>query len=58
MDRLREPLELARIERIRDVLRAPIDRGKSPLSGTADLLARLHRRLTEIGGNPVSPRLR
>ncbi|OIQ70012.1 hypothetical protein GALL_483810 [mine drainage metagenome] len=48
MERFKQLIELARIERVRDILLAPIDQGKPPLSVTDSFMAGLHQRLAEI----------
>jgi hypothetical protein len=58
MDRFNELMALARIERVKDILLAPADQGKSPLSVTDNFKAGLHQRLAEVEGNLGSPPLK
>ena len=57
MERFKELIALARIERVKDIL-PPADQGKPPLSVTDNFMAGLHRRLAEIEGNLGSPPLK
>jgi hypothetical protein len=52
MERFKELIELARIERVKDILLSPTDQGKPPpLSVTDNFMAGLYQRLAEIEGN-------
>jgi hypothetical protein len=48
MDRPKELIESARIERVKDVVLCPTDRRKAPLSVTENFMAMLRQRAAEI----------
>jgi hypothetical protein len=58
MERFKELIELARIERVKDILLSPADQEKPPLSVADNFMAGLHQRLAEIEGNLGSPVLK
>ncbi len=58
MERFRERMELARIERIRDIILHPPDRRRPSVSGAESLVARLLQRGAEIEGRPEATMLR
>ena len=58
MERFKGLIELARIERVKDILLSPADREKPPLSVTDNFMAGLHQRVAEIEENLGSPALK